>query len=267
MWYLDSMFTLLLNQKSNIIKLGIFCMLFTACQRHYIRPLPAIEENRVINKKIATIGFYPYAYSSYTSGRTVTTTALLDYSNPTTKLVSLGKPIDEIEVTGINSNVSPEKVKTFILDYLGKVKKSGSREIEKLVEVRGKGDSATFHLKNRDVDFYILGIHGPAFDEEGSAGNLGRLLLTGHLFMFSLGTTPLWSTKPADTDILVYDKDLNLVYQKSYKSRYTLLTAWWGNENEGYINKKNVPEFTPKLYEPDLRDFYNELPTILNPLK
>lgn len=48
-----------------------------------------------------------------------------------------------------------------------------------MVEVKGEGDTATFHLKNRDVDYYIVGIHRP--------------------------TPSLWSTALSDTEIEVYD--------------------------------------------------------------
>ncbi|WCL48816.1 Lp29 family lipoprotein [Leptospira sp. GIMC2001] len=237
-------------------------ILLPGCNIHFIRELPPIDQSITINKKIATVGFYPFRYTTSVSGQTKTTTALLNYNHPTTKLVQIGKRLDEYPARGLNTRVPPDKVKAFVLDYLTKVKRSGAQEIEKLVEIKGEGDKATFHLKNRDVDYYILGIHGPPFDEDGKIGNLGRLLLTGHLFLFTLGTSPIWTTKAADTDIKIYDKDLNLVAERNYKNRYNLLAAWWGNSEEGSLNEESS-SFKPKLYEPDLVDFYNELPAIL----
>ncbi|MDF3818910.1 hypothetical protein P3G55_03305 [Leptospira sp. 96542] len=256
-----------MNQKSNqyfvfFFVLGFIVFLF-GCKRHYIREVNPNGTSVVVTKKIALVGFYPYQYSSYTSGRTTTTTATLNYEVPTHPGFQFGKPLDQIPSNGIDVTVPPERVKEFAMAYLTEVKRSGSKELDKMIEVKGSGDTSTFHLKSRDVDYYIVGIHGPAFDKENGVESVLQMLATFHVFILSGGTIPYWSTKAANTEFHIYDKNLNFITKKSYRNRYTVLSAWWGNENEGTFFKGTDPKFANKIYEPDVADFALELPSLI----
>ncbi|GBF50731.1 putative lipoprotein [Leptospira ryugenii] len=215
--------------------------------------------------KIALVGFYPYSYSSYTSGRVTTTTAVLDYKNPTSSLLSIGKPIDTIPSTGFDTSVSSELAKEVATNYLGKVKISGFAEISKMIEIKKVGENMTYSLKRRDVDYYLIAIHGPAFDDH--LGNVGRILLTAHLCIATIGTVPCWSSMATESQFLLYDKKLNLIDSKSFTNRYEHLGAWWGREDQGDFNLQTMEvadSLKVGVYKPQILEYEDYLKELLN---
>ena len=245
---------------NRLLTFSILLGLLFNCNRHYIREFKPTSTPSNLDKpyKIALVGFYPLQYSTVSSGQVITTTATLNYNNSTKDYFSYGKKIEEFPSSGIDPTVPTAKVKDFFLKYLSSVKRSGFEEIVKIVEIKGEGEKAEFHLKKRDIDYYVVAIHGPAFDS--SFGNIGRFFATGHLFLATAGTSPLWSSIPANTQFLVYDNKLDFVGERMFENRYTVLTAWWGNSEEGLMNKKPNPEFTPKIFAPDVKEFSHEFP-------
>ncbi|MCW7464415.1 hypothetical protein ND860_03190 [Leptospira levettii] len=217
------------------------------------------------NLKIALVGFYPYQYITSSYGRTRTTTATLDYNHPTVSVMTIGKPIDLIPSNGIDSSVSPEASKDVAMTYLERVKISGLQEISKMIEIKKVDEKTTFALKKRDVDYYLIAIHGPAFDE--SWPNLGRGLLTVHLCMVTIGTIPCWRSLKSETKFLLYDNKLNLVESKSYSDRYEHLGAWWGEEDQGSFNPETtgIPDpLKVKVYKPHILEYEDHLKELLN---
>jgi hypothetical protein len=217
------------------------------------------------NVKIALVGFYPFTYSSTTQNRVTTTTATLDYQSSTKKVFPMGKSLDEIPTSGINTNVPSQTVKEFTLSYLSMVKNSGIMEISKMVNIKGEGEKSVFSLKNRDVDFYLVGIHGPAFDD--SPGNIGRTLLTAHLSILSLGTFPFWGSVANDSTFLLYDKNLKLLDTKTYSDRYEFIAGWWGKEEHGpfIISKSETPShMKAQVYAPQILEYSDYLTEYLD---
>jgi|JI8StandDraft_1071087.scaffolds.fasta_scaffold00078_5 hypothetical protein len=210
--------------------------------------------------KIALVGFYPFTYSSTTQSRVTTTTATLDYRSPMKKVFPIGKSLDEIPTSGIDVSVPSDTVKEFTLNYLSNVKKSGILEISKMVESKGEGEKAVFSLKKRDVDYYLIGIHGPAFDD--SPGNIGRTLLTAHLSILSLGTFPFWGSVGNNSTFLLYDKNLKLIDTKTYSDRYEFIAGWWGKEEHGSFNMSNseLPShMKSQIYAPQILEYSDYL--------
>ncbi|MCW7504703.1 Lp29 family lipoprotein [Leptospira paudalimensis] len=215
--------------------------------------------------KIALVGFFPYQYSTITSGRTRTTTATLDYNHPTVSVMTIGKPIDMIPSSGIDSSVSPEASKDVAMTYLERVKISGLQEISKMIEIKKVDEKTTFALKKRDVDYYLIAIHGPAFDE--SMGNVGRTLITAHLCILSIGTFPCWNSIQTETKFLLYDNKLKLVDNQTYSDRYEHFGAWWGKEENGTfdLQKAGIPDpLKVKVYKPHILEYEDHLKEILN---
>lgn len=238
-------------------------LFFMNCTYHVIREpdkkignVPLSEKSK--SAKIALIGFYPFkSYVSAQRGRTTTYTAVLNYANSTKSLFAHGKKIEDFPASGIDTSVSEEKVKAFIGSYLENVKNSGLNEIAKVIDLKEEGDKKKIFLKKRDVDFYIIGIHGPPF-ETASAGGTITSVLTAFPFILTLGTFPLWRDRIVESTFLIYDKNLNLVKKKEFKNNYDLFIAWWGDSDQGGLGATAKPEFTVKLYQPDVIDFSNE---------
>ncbi|TGM05382.1 Lp29 family lipoprotein [Leptospira jelokensis] len=244
----------------------LFFLIFLSCKNYvFVREYTPKSTEFKSKPKIALVGFFPYRYSSTTSGRRTTTTAYLDYTHSTSSVMSVGTPIDLIPSSGLDLNVSNDRTKEIAMNYLEKVKISGLQEISKMIEINKVDDKTTFALKKRDVDYYLIAIHGPVFDE--SMGNLGRTLLTAHVCILTFGTIPCWRSIPTETKFLLYDNKLNLIDQKSYSDRYEHLGAWWGQEEQGSFNMQTSEIPNPlkiKVYKPHILEYEDHLKELLN---
>lgn len=256
------------------ISQAVFTFLFLLnCSTHYIRTPkattmdPAIAE-KMKKSKIALVGFYPYrTFISNVSGRTTTFTAVLDFANSTAKFFPFGKPLAEIKEEGLDGTVPERKVQEFLKDYLTTVKKSGIEEIVKMIDFKKIDEKTTkVSLKKRDVDYYVIGIHGPPFAKGADLADTGKSLLTVFPFMLTLGTVPLWGSRHIESEFWVYDNKLNLVKKFEYKNSYTRLIAWWGNSEEGgFTGETDI--FRPNLYKPDVIDFSQDIAEIIGSAK
>ncbi|BDA77871.1 hypothetical protein LPTSP3_g08010 [Leptospira kobayashii] len=245
-----------------IFFLFLLLISLVSCNIHFIRkPKPqsmlALPADKGL--KVALIGFYPYQYSSYSSGRRTTTTAVLDYKNRIQASSKIGKPAEFFPTSGIDTSVPPEKVKEFVMNYLNEVKRSGFDEITKVVEIQKEGEESKMYLKKRDVDYYVVGVHGPAFPKDFDP----RFLLTAHLFMLTLGTFPFWQVQEADSKFYIYDHGLNLINTRVFRNKYEVIAGWWGEKEQGAFNRNPEAGFMPRLYEPDVIDFSAEFPTLI----
>ena len=244
----------------------IILFIFLSCKNFvFIREYTPKTTEFKSKAKIALVGFFPYRYSSSTSGRRRTTTAILDYNHPTGSVMSIGTPIDLIPSTGLDPNVSADVTKEVAMNYLEKVKISGLQEISKMIDIKKIDEKTTFALKKREVDYYLIAIHGPAFDE--SMENLGRTLLTAHLCILTIGTVPCWRSIQTETKFFLYDNKLNLVDSMSYSNRYEHLGAWWGKEDQGSfdLQTSEIPDpLKIKVYKPQISEYEDHLKDILN---
>ncbi|EMY15600.1 hypothetical protein LEP1GSC043_4242 [Leptospira weilii str. Ecochallenge] len=78
--------------------------------------------------------------------------------------------IDELKSNGLKTDLRSDKVQAFALEYLGAVKSSGALEFSKLIEVeKENGGVSVFKLKNYPVDYFVVGVHGPAFAKPSGA--------------------------------------------------------------------------------------------------
>lgn len=258
---------------SPISRLTVTAFVFTAMCTSYTAREPARIPSEgdlgvLRDKKIALIGFYPFdtkITDSYVSGnmRHTTTMAFLNYKTSMKGDLQFGQPIDKIESTGVRDDVSKEKIKAFVTAYLTHVKRSGIEELAQVLEMKGKSEEnaeGSIKLKAHDVDYYVIGIHLPAFaQEEGATG-----VLTFFPFVFTMGTFPMIKNMQSEGRFLVFDKDLNLVEEFNYKGTYRVMMAWWANfqATEGnFFENKPRPV---KTYLPEMKEFTSDFAKFLS---
>ncbi|EMJ90512.1 hypothetical protein LEP1GSC193_4076 [Leptospira alstonii serovar Pingchang str. 80-412] len=194
--------------------------------------------------KIVYMGFRTFESKvTGSSGRSTSYTAELNYGKRTIPKLESGVFIDQLKSNGFRSDVSSDQVKAFIADYLGEVKVSGSKELSYLIEVEKINGNSVFKLRNFPVNYYVMGIHGPAF---AKASNVGIEILYGISTLFSivtLGLIPSYSSEIAKTEVKIYDKNLKLVNKLEYDNSYSFVSAVWIFPNPGHCTLlKCLPE-------------------------
>lgn len=222
--------------------LAAICILAAiSCNRHfYVKEFPVTGQTAVVGKKpkIAYLGFRTYsAKLTSVSGRRSTYTAELNYKNRTIPKLENGVFIDQLKNEGVRTDIPSEKVAAFAFEYLNLVKSSGAFEISQLVEVEKKeGAQFVYKLKNYPVDYYVIGIHGPAFVKDAHIGiSLGKVFSV--LFsIVSFGLFPIYSSELANTEVRVYDKNLKLVNRLEYDNSYTSVSAVWASASPDHCH-------------------------------
>lgn len=207
-----------------------------SCNRHfYLKEFPVTGQTAVVGvgkkSKIAYLGFRTYN-SKLTSvvGRRSTYTAELNYTKRTIPKLENGVFIDQLKNEGVRNDIPSEKVLAFVLEYLNLVKSSGALEISHLVEVEKKeGAPSVYKLKNYPVDYYVVGVHGPAFVQDAHAGiTIGKVFSVLYS-VISFGLFPIYSSELANTEVRVYDKNLKLLNRLAYDNSYTSISAVWAS--------------------------------------
>ncbi|TGM01083.1 hypothetical protein EHQ76_10600 [Leptospira barantonii] len=215
---------------------AISILVAVSCNKHfYLKEFPVAGQTVVAGKKpkIAYLGFRTYnAKLTSVSGRRSTYTAELNYETRTIPKLENGVFIDQLKNEGVRTDIPSEKVAAFAFEYLNLVKSSGAFEISHLVEVEKKeGAQYVYKLKNYLVDYYVVGVHGPAFVKDAHIGiSLGKVFSL--LFsMVTFGLFPIYSSETASTEVRVYDKNLKLVNRIEYDNSYTSVWAVWASAN------------------------------------
>jgi len=215
------------------------CLLVVSCGRTFVRSYTKQSPNKP-QQKIGLVGFYPYSAQFVEGGYGYRKyQAQLDYSKSMKKLLGFGTPISEIPANGVQ-NVPISNILRFISDYRAISNESGQQELQALFQFEGTSNT-TAKLKKRDLDYYIVAIHLPPFPKTNS----GILTILYDIFgsVITLWTLPFVDSFDSHSVFAVYDKNLNLIKDFSYKNSYSQWFSWW-----------MVPDFTgffvPSYSEP-----------------
>ena len=133
--------------------------------------------------------------------------------------LAFGKPLMQFKEKGISNNVPADNVKSFVISYLDEVRIGGQNDILELVSIKDKN----LQFKEREVDYYVIGILKPNVLESASIGTIFNIWLS----IGSLLVVPFFRTESASSKFLVYDAKLNLVKKFEYKTEYTIAVSSW----------------------------------------
>ena len=171
----------------------------------------AIYEKTVRNESEKRNGVHYYPSLSYFS----------ICANDFKERLDFGKPLTQFKEKGIARDIPADKVKSFIVSYLEEVKLGGQKEVLDLVAINDKN----INLKERDVDYYVIGIFKPVYRARRTftlESTINYLLTVGSLML-----VPWFGLEAAPSIFLVYDNKLNLVKKFEYQNKYTNAWSWW----------------------------------------
>ncbi|MBW0433751.1 hypothetical protein HGB47_08995 [Leptospira yasudae] len=203
------------------------------CNYHYYVQKDGADSAAIPNLskvRIAYIGFRPYATEMTTSSaETRVYTANLAYPDRTILKFQNGVYASDLKSAGFRKDVPSDKVKKFVQDYLNEVKESGVLELTYVTSVEKKGEDRIFKLKDIGVDYYVLGIHTPAFQTPKHFGSSVVQLFSSIFSVISFGLIPSYASLQAGTEIRIYDKNLNQLTAIKYDHGYSVIGAVWAS--------------------------------------
>lgn len=256
-----------------IVRLSHFILFFliavlNACYRyHVVREIKEEPKSLLNGDRVALVGFYPFKYQTiYAGSHSITLVTDLDTKNPTSTYIANGKRLEDFPVKGIDPSVRNEQLKQLVDTYKSYVGFYGLSELRKLIQWMGEPGAESYALKKRDVDYYILAVHGPENDVK-NYGNSFRFLVSVPFSVLTLGTIPVWETRDVESQFFIYDARMNLLAKKEYVHKYTVLSAWWGRKEEGRIDKEIPDSFRRSLFRQDIDDFVEFFQGTLPPIK
>jgi len=242
--------------------------IFQSCYHyHVLRDYKSAGNAVPGNTKIALVGFYPYKFNTIRAGsHSMVLVTDLDEKSPTSKYFTQGQSLGDFPVKGIDSTVPPNRVKEFVDTYRSYVGMYGDVELRKLVQWTGEPEKETYLFKKRDVDFYVLGIHGPE-NETNNYGNSFRAIVSYPFSVLTLGMIPVWSTRDIHSTFFVYDKQLQLLGKKEFKYKATVFGAWWGRKEEGQFDSELPQNYRNSIYKADVEEFADFFPSFSPQIK
>ncbi|WP_425324628.1 Lp29 family lipoprotein [Leptospira selangorensis] len=179
--------------------------------------------------KIAYIGFMGFKEELTASyGRRRTYTASLDDR----ARFLIDPPYGDFgsdELANVNQfrrDIPSPKVRNFVFSYLDSVRQSGLKEMNKYVHVVPRGKEYDYFLRDHQFDYYVIGIHLPAFAESADDENFFHIISFPFSF-FTLGVLPFVGKGKAYSTMIVFDKNLNELKRFNYDNRYTEISALW----------------------------------------
>ncbi len=226
------------NLNRFIFRFSLLVTIFftVSCNLHFFYKEPVrnlsdmSSKPRIDKSKIALVGFYdfyteykrygkiesyPYTVSYYTR--------FLDHFD------KIGTPADDIKSEG-NTNIT-QNGKDFVQEYLKFTGPTGMREMENIFVFENEIPVA---LKLRNIEYFIVGSFAPQVSinkRNHYMGGIGQLLTTLVNFV-SLGLIPMWQDYYTENRIQVYDKNFNLVFDKSITKNTHFLATWWLTPND-----------------------------------
>ncbi|EMJ90489.1 hypothetical protein LEP1GSC193_4080 [Leptospira alstonii serovar Pingchang str. 80-412] len=219
------------DQKSKFF--AFIVLFFFNCNYHYYVQKSGPENAAIPNLakvKIAYIGFRSYTTEiTRSSAETRVYTANLVYPDRTIFKFQNGAYASDLKSAGYRKDVSSDKVRKFVQDYLNEVKESGVLELTYVTSVEKKGEGRIFKLKDIGVDYYVLGIHTPAFQTSKHFGSSVLQLFSSIFSVITFGLIPSYASLQAETEIKIYDKNLNQLTSIKYDQGYSVLGAVWAS--------------------------------------
>ncbi|TGK04653.1 hypothetical protein EHO58_12225 [Leptospira selangorensis] len=216
----------------------LFLLLFNSCASRY-----SLTQNGDVGTptkqptkkfRIAYLGFNTFKSTKLKKPYgTVDFEALSDpYSRTIKEPIGGSFPIPgENKPNGIRKDLSPEKVSKFVKSFLEVTGPTGIRELEKFLEISKTEENYTYSFKNLPYDYYIVGLHYPVFEKTRNVG-LNFITIFSSLFsVVTLGILPSYEAYAANTKVLVYDKNLNLLKELEYDNNYSVWRALWVTPN------------------------------------
>ena len=127
------------------------------------------------------------------------------------------RPLSEYPSNGLEENISNEKIISFIQSYLDKTRMGGQTDILEMFEVKN-----TRKLKQRELDYYVVGVLQPATERANILSILNYFLSFGTLFI-----VPYFVNDGVDSIFFVYDNKLNLLKKFEYNSEFLTMSSSW----------------------------------------
>ncbi len=201
------------------------------------------------NKNIALVGFENYEYSikgksslDYILNRNLDSNAvyigsggqnsgkvLYRYAKALenfdlTNLFGIGKPIWEYLVRGFKKNQSLEEGYNYVVsEYLRLSKQSQFMD-----EIHFKSPDGKF--RERNIDYYILAVNSPVFQESDGLG-IVTIILTYTFSFYSLSWIPLVDHQKSTTKFMILDKNLNMLDEFEISQRYFVMHSFFEKQN------------------------------------
>ncbi len=215
-------------------RFGIFLcliLLFSCASRYLVNTQEAAGIEKINKKfKIAYLGFNTFKSTKHKNpDGTVDFEALSDPDSRTLKEpVSGSFPIPgENKPAGFRKDLSQEKVILFAKTYLNSTGPTGIKELEKFLEIAKTGDTYSYSFRNLPYDYYIVGLHYPVFEKPRGI-LLNFVTIFSSLFsVASLGILPSYEAYSANTKVLIYDKNLNVIKEFEYDNDFSIWRSLW----------------------------------------
>lgn len=210
----------------------ILLLLFN-CNYHYYVQKSGPETASIPNVskvRIVYLGFRPFSAEMTTSNAQERIyTANLLYPDRTIPKFQNGFYASDLRSFGFRKDVPSEKVKKFVQDYLNEVKESGVLELTYVTSIEKKGEERIYKLKDVGADYYVVGIHNPAFQSTKNFAGSFVQLFSSMFSVLTFGLVPSYASLRAETEIKIYDKNLNQLTSIQYDNGYSVLGAVWAS--------------------------------------
>ncbi|TGK31787.1 hypothetical protein EHQ12_16435 [Leptospira gomenensis] len=222
-----------MKYNSTVLFVSILASILNACNYHYYLQKPSSGFASIpdlLKLRIVYMGFRSYqAETTVSNGEGRVYTANLVYPERTIPKFQNGFYASDLKAFGFRKDVSSEKVKKFAQDFLNDVKESGVLELTYVTAVEKKGSERIFKLKDLGADYYVVGVHSPAFQKNSGAISGFVQLFSSVFSVLTFGLIPSYASLEAETTIRIYDKNLNLLTTQTYDNAYSVLGALWAS--------------------------------------
>lgn len=201
----------------------ILLPLFFSCRTYILldNSVPSTDFGVLKTKKIALIGFKPFIPKSKVSKDKRQNERFFE-TDELEKAFEYGKHYKKFPALEVDKKVPEERVEKFIRDYIDMVNaKNAAIELEEFVQVDEKGK---LKLLKRDVDYYLIGYHGPKVRENN---DLFSKFLLGFLWAYSMSLVPYIDQINSDYRFILYDNQLNKISDHSSQLYFTTFTNWY----------------------------------------
>ncbi|MBM9576878.1 hypothetical protein JWG45_06890 [Leptospira sp. 201903070] len=206
--------------------------LFDCNYHYYVQKSPADTAAipNLSKVRIVYLGFRSYSVEMTASNAQERIyTANLTYPDRTVSKFQNGFYASDLRSFGFRKDVPSEKVKKFVQEYLNEVKESGVTELTYVTSIEKKGEERIYKLKDVGADYYVVGVHNPAFQTTKNLGGSFVQLFSSMFSVISFGIIPSYASLQAETEIKIYDKNLNQLTSLKYDNGYSVLGAVWAS--------------------------------------
>lgn len=208
-------------------------LLFISCRTYILidNSVPFTEFGILKTKKIALIGFKPFIPKVKVSKDKRQDDEKFFETEELINAFEYGKHYKKYPTSEVDKKVPEERVEKFIRDYIEMVNaKNAALELEDFVVVDEKGK---FKLLKRDVDYYLIGYHGPKVRENNDV--FSKFLL-GFLWAYSMSIVPYIDQINSEYRFILYDNQLNKISDHSSQLYFTTFTNWYFFKNDVKAN-------------------------------